>query len=277
MDKIIHAIKGHLATQFEQDLFNAAIANLKDTGNALRLNNFAYSMRELTRHFLARLAPDTEVRNAPWFVPDHKDPKLITRDQRIRYAIQGWIKDEYAQKELKLDVEDISSNLRKSINDLSKFTHIEPSTFNVTEPTVFDVSMNILEDSLRFFMEIKEAQARVFHAVCDCVDEEMLSQFYIETQQPLDTIASHYEIEYYTVTSIQQTGQNDSNIFMSASGTVHVRLQYGSNGDLMRDDGYVTHLDFPFSSSFIVSYKNQLGDVHLEDCDMSIDNDTFFE
>lgn len=277
MDKIIFAIKGHLTTKFEQNLFDAAIANLKDTSNVLHLNNFAYSMRELTRHFLARLAPDTEVRNAPWFVQDPKDPKLITRDQRIRYAIQGWIKDEYAQDELKLDVDEISSNLRKSINDLSKYTHIEPSSFNVPEPTVFDVSMNILEDSLNFFMEIKEAQARVFKAVCDCVDEEMLSQFYIETQQSLDSIASHYEIEHYMVNSIQQTGQNDSNIYMSASGSVHVRLQYGSNGDVKRDLGYVTHMDFPFTSTFTVSYKNQKGDVHLEDCNMNIVNDSFFE
>lgn len=44
-----------LSTQFEIDLLEALITNLKDKSNKLRLNNFAYSIRELSRHFLHSL------------------------------------------------------------------------------------------------------------------------------------------------------------------------------------------------------------------------------
>lgn len=51
-----------MKTSFEKDLLEAALKNLEDGKSKLRLNNFAYSARELTRHYLKRLAPDTESR-----------------------------------------------------------------------------------------------------------------------------------------------------------------------------------------------------------------------
>ena len=85
-----NTILQHLAPGFEQELFLAAIANVDDTSNKLRLNNFAYSMRELIRVVLERLAPDEEVVNAPWFESNDKEhTNKVTRSQRIKYAIQG--------------------------------------------------------------------------------------------------------------------------------------------------------------------------------------------
>ena len=55
----------HLAPGFEQKLFLAAIANVDDTSNKLRLNNFAYSMRELIRIVLERLAKNKKDVKAP--------------------------------------------------------------------------------------------------------------------------------------------------------------------------------------------------------------------
>lgn len=278
METLVQAIKMHLATEFENSLFDASVANLKEVNNPLRLNNFAYSMRELTRHFLYRLAPDDEVLQAPWFTSaDPLKPKMVTRDQRIRYAIQGWLLDEFAKNNLSLNVQDISKNLKKSIDDLSKYTHIEPHTFNVSEDKMTDLVYNILEDSLKFFMEVEEGKVKVFNAVCSSIDEEMLNQFYIETQPELDIIATHYEIESYMVTSLSQTDKDDKNIYMEAKGFVNTRLQYGSDGDMRRGDGFEMHMQFPFTSTFVASYKNKEGDVHLENVQMEIVNDSFYE
>lgn len=54
-------IEAALAAGFEKQLYQAAVANLKDSTSPLRLNNFAYAMREVVRHLLARLAPDSSV------------------------------------------------------------------------------------------------------------------------------------------------------------------------------------------------------------------------
>lgn len=277
MESLIYSLKQHLATDFERDLFDAAIVNYYERNNVLRLNNFAYSIRELTRHFLKRLAPDKDVLGAPWFVSNDSDnPEKITRAQRIRYAIQGWISDEFATDNLKLNVKEIIKNLIDNIDALSKYTHIEQNTFNVCASEADEMSFAILESALRFFMEIEEAKVKVFDTVCDSIDGEMLNQFYMETQQPLDIIATHYEVESYIVTSITQVGKDECNINMKASGMLNARLQYGSDYDVKNDDGYVSYQMFPFESSFVVSYKNKEGDVHIEDTKMDINTDSFF-
>ena len=143
-----YEIENHLASDFERQLFKASLYNLKDSGNPLRLNNFAYSLRELTRHFLERLAPDGEVRQAPWYrIHDPKKPEMITRTQRMQYAVHGWLLPEYVKSELGIDTEDIIKELNDGINRLSKFTHVNPSTFNCDDNTTKQLSNEILEKS----------------------------------------------------------------------------------------------------------------------------------
>ena len=232
----------------------------------------------MTRHFLKRLAPDKEVLGAPWFtVENEAKPEEPTRAQRIKYAIQGYLSDNYLKNELGVDLTEVSRNLRKSINDLSKYTHVEPSTFDVDIDTVTDVSYNIMEDTLRFFMTIEEAKIQVQKAVDACVDEEMLSQFYIETHSEIDMLATHHEVLGYLVTSITQLDKDDETITMQADGVVNVRLQYGSDGDMRRGDGYETEVKFPFTSTFVANYKNQDGDVHIESANVEVDNDSFYQ
>ena len=41
-----------VTTSFQKSLLEDCFDNLKDKNNRLRFNNFAYSIRELSRHFL---------------------------------------------------------------------------------------------------------------------------------------------------------------------------------------------------------------------------------
>ena len=140
-----HTILQHLAPGFEQELFLAAIANVDDTSNKLRLNNFAYSMRELIRVVLERLAPNEEVVNAPWFQPNDKEhPNKVTRSQRIKYAIQGWLSDDYVTNTLRIDHQDNDKELRKNIDELSKYTHVTESTFNIEPVKITELALGVL-------------------------------------------------------------------------------------------------------------------------------------
>jgi len=278
MNKLKQSILPYLETSFEKDLLEAAMKNLEDDKNKLRLNNFAYAARELTRHYLKRLAPDIEVLNAPWFKPnDPKKPKAITREQRIKYAIQGYLSDDFRENVLKIDLDEVSKNLKTSIDDLSKYTHVEPETFDVDLATVTDVSYNILEDTLLFFKTIKEAQLRVGETVDAYIDEELVSQFYIETRDEIDILATHYEVLGFLVTELIQLAKDDKTITMKADGFVNVRLQYGSDGDMRRGDGCKIEIKLPFTSTFVVNYKNHDGDIHIESAIVNVDNDSFFE
>ena len=278
IDCLQQNIASYLKTDFEKELFDAVFVNLHEKGNKLRLNNFAYAARELTRHFLSRLAPDKDVLNAPWFIPnDSQRPKAITREQRIRYAILGYLDETFARDTLQFDFTHVSKDLRKSIDDLSKYTHVNPETFNVDEDKILELTLNILESTAKFFKTISEAKNKIMNAVYNAVDKDMINKFYMETYNEIDMLATHHEILSYTVTSQKEVDKNNETITIQADGVVNVRLQYGSDGDMRRGDGYETQMDFPFTSEFVVNYKNQNGNIYIESAEIKVDNNSFFE
>lgn len=117
----VNDIKRLLTSQFETDLFEASLASLSETGNKLRYNNFAYSIRELSRHFLHRLAPEQNVKNCSWYKKETEDGKP-TRSQRIRYAIQGGITNKTLEK-WGFDIEELNETIKEIkavIDTLSK-------------------------------------------------------------------------------------------------------------------------------------------------------------
>lgn len=268
----------HLASGFEQELFQAAIANVDDTSNKLRLNNFAYSMRELIRAVLERLAPDVEVANAPWFVPnDKKHPDKVTRSQRIKYAIQGWLSDDYVNNTLSIDHEDNDKELRNNIDELSKYTHVTESTFNIEPVKITELALGVFCNVQLFLMNVAEARYQVQRAAIDCIDEEMIEEFYYNVQNDIDILATHHEILAYMVTGINLKDQDNDTITLEVIGNVQVRLQWGFDGDMRKGDGYETHMSFPFSSTLIASYKNKQGDVHIVSRTIDINTDQFYQ
>ena len=273
-----NTILQYLKRGFEQDLFKAAIANVDDENNKLRLNNFAYAMRELIRTVLERLAPDDEIVNAPWFEPNDKDkPDKVTRTQRIKYAIQGWLSDEFITETLGIDHSENDKQLRKSIDVLSKYIHVTPLTFGMSSVDVTKCVLNVLLQMQCFLMDVAEAHAQIRNAAMECIDEEMIEEFYINTQDDLDIMATHYEVLSYVVTGITPKSKDDGKIILDVSGFVNVRHQYGSAGDMRRGDGFEMKARYPFSSQLIASYKNREGDVHIVDKTMDIDTNSFYE
>ena len=273
-----HTIIQHLAPGFERELFHAAIANVDDTSNKLRLNNFAYSMRELIRIVLERLAPNAEVVNAPWFKPnDEEHPDKVTRSQRIKYAIQGWLSDDYVTHTLCIYHQDNDKELRKNIDELSKYTHVMESTFNIEPVKITELALGALCNVQLFLMNVAAARYQVQRAAIDCIDEEMIEEFYYNVQNDIDILATHHEILAYTVTDINLKDQDNATITLEAIGNVQVRLQWGSDGDMRRGDGYETEMSFPFSSTLIASYKNKQGDVHIVSRTIDINTDQFYQ
>lgn len=272
-----NTILQYLKQGFEQDLFKAAIANVDDANNKLRLNNFAYAMRELIRTVLERLAPDDEVVNAPWFEPNDKDkPDKVTRTQRIKYAIQGWLSDEFVVETLGIEHSENDKRLRKSIDTLSKYTHVTPLTFGLPPVEVTKCVLDVLLQMQCFLMDVAEAHAQIKNAAMECIDAEMIEEFYKSTQNDLDIIATHYEILSYVVTRINTKSQDDDKIILDVSGFVNVH-QYGSDGDMRRGDGFEMKVRYTFSSKLIASYKNKEGNVHIVDKTIDIDTSSFYE
>ena len=105
----------------------------------------------------------------------------------------------------------------------------------------------------------------------------MIEEFYYNMQDDIDILATHHEILAYMVTGINFKYQDNDTIALEVNGKVQVRLQWGSDCDIHRGDGYETEMSFPFSSTLIATYKNKQGDVHIASRTIEINTGQFYQ
>lgn len=274
IDKFKVEIENRLSGDFEHDLFDAALYNLNDAHNKLRFNNFAYSLRELTRHILARLAPDKNVLNTEWFIPATPEkPKQITRKQRMKYAIQGGLSDDYVADTLGIDVDEIGKKVTDSIDLLSKYTHVNPESFYIEEDTIRTFSKDVMEAVLLLFQTIDESRSLLTKELEANIDKSIIDNLFYETIDTIDYLATHYHIEDYSVDAVKLLDIDDTTVYFKAEGYVDVKLQYGSDGDLRRGDGMTMDESFPFTGNFYGLIKDKMETLELDTETFEVDTD----
>ena len=78
-------IESYLETEFERKLFSASTTYLENDSDPLRINSFAYSLRELIRNVFERRAPEEKVKSCTWFEKETGNGKP-SRKQRYIYS-----------------------------------------------------------------------------------------------------------------------------------------------------------------------------------------------
>ena len=270
MSNLRELIESRLVDGFEKQLYQAALYNLDDVNNRLRFNNFAYAMRELVRHVLDRLAPDVEVLKCCWY------KNGITRMQRVNYAVQGGLSDNYVMKVLRLDIQQIRRSLKKSLDNLSKHTHINVPTFDIPENQIGDYVDQTLSSIYEFFVAIEENRQSLISALWEQIDQATIEAALRETIQDIDELASHHYIEEIYTNQINITNISSQFIEFDTEGSVACELQWGSNGDLRRGDGAVIPKSFPFTCS-LRSFVDNPSEVQIDDSDFQVDTSSWRE
>lgn len=240
-------LERRLEGEFEKALFAAARENLVDLKNPLRFNNFAYAMRELIRNVLARLAPDGEVFGCSWFKEETGRPRGISRRQRVYYAVQGGLSDAYLRDELGLEISDIHVKLRDSVDNLSKYTHIEEATFNLDADRISHHVTETFTAVVDLFQTIDECRRVLVEALTEHIDSSVVDAAISETIGSIDELATHHSVEEVSTDDVYVVQIDASFIRFIAEGTVTCVLQWGSNSDVRRGDGATLDEDFPFS------------------------------
>lgn len=263
---LVEVPKNGLATEFERRLFDAA--------NPLRFNNFAYAVRELTRHVLSRLAPDEKVRACIWYKEETGKPLGVSRRQRTVYAVQGGLGDRYVEEDLRLDVHSIHTQLRDAIDNLSKYTHVEESTFGIPSVDVDRMTDEVLTVLSDLFRVIDECKHEVAQALEENVNTEVVDHVLVETILAIDELATHHSIDEVYTDHVEVEAIDDQFIHIIARGTIECELQWGSNSDLRRGDGAV----FPQSFSFECELKSDVeipGDFHPDLATLRVDTSSW--
>ena len=242
-DEIARRLKG----DFEKRLFGALLDNLAAPDSPIRFNNFSYAFRELVRVVLARLAPDSEIVQCAWYTNELNHENGVTRAQRIKYAIQGGLADQYVDEVLRVEVRPAQSALSKLVKLLSAYTHISEGTFNLEDKAVKENVHHCLEDALALFERIEECRRSIQQSLWERVAESTEWAALSETLIEIDELATHHSIDEVYVDKFEVVTIDCHYVHFQATGTVGCELQWGSNSDRRNGDGAVMKQSFPFT------------------------------
>lgn len=272
-------IKKLLKTDFEKNLFEASLRNLKDKKNKIRFNNFAYSIRELSRHFLHNLAPNDEVENCQWYKNETGEKGKISRGERIKYAIQGGLTDKFVNDEL-IGIATINrrkKEIKDSVEILNKYTHINPKTFDISRKDIKIFKNQILEAFKKFAETIEETHDLIISEIDAKIHDEFITQSIYEVIDSVDILATHHNIEEISPSGYYISKIESKSIKIETDGFVSVRLQWGSNSDLKNDIGAEMNTSFPFNCDIDVEINKSLENAVIEIENFYVDTSSWYE
>jgi hypothetical protein len=236
-------IERYLNTEFEQSLFKASVSYLYRLDDPLRFNSFAYSMREIYRHVLARLSPEEEIIECLWFESETDNGKS-TRKQKLKYAVQGGLDDIYVMEELSINIDEFWRSIKNSQDLLSKYTHVNENTFNISNEECNKNSDEVLSSLLGIFILISNTKEKIFYQIREHIDEELLSNFAYTAMEGIDILSNNSYIESFEIEDYEILDIDSTTIYITANGTANVSLNYGSG-----EDEAELNTDFPFKLS----------------------------
>jgi len=274
----IEKIRGLLTTKFENELFDSSIRNLRELDNKLRFNNFAYAIRELSRHILNTLSPEKNIKMCCWYVDETGGCKP-TRAQKIKYAIQGGIDDEILD-EWGFDLDEFKETSRtilKTIDELSKYTHINPEVFNLDAELIYAQTNKVFNAFLSFINTISLYRSKLKDFLDGHIEEQMMESLVYNFFQNIDSLAPHHSIDECYVSDYGVSEINEKFIIVSVEGSIGAILEYGTRAERLDDDGLDIDVSFPFTTKieYEISADFPLGKFDIEEYD--VDTSSWYE
>lgn len=254
-DDSIDGIRAKVADQFSRQVIEGAAHALHSKGNPLRLTFFSTAMRMLFEHLMDTLAPSDRVRDCVWFQAQTENGRP-TRRQRIMYAIQGGLTDEFVKEELDVDPEPLRKALLAAIDALSKHIHGRETSI-INERAEQDAFAEATLAEMEAFLDAMRAcRDAVLSPISDELDDAAVDALLSETILAVDELASHYSVEEIYVDTITVDAIGPDRVTFRATGSIAVVLQWGSNSDLRRGDGAEMEESFPFWCDIVLPIES---------------------
>ena len=271
--KNIKKIESLLITDFEIKLFKASCQSLCDYTNNLRFNNFAYGIRELTSHVLDRLSPNLLVKKCVWYI---KDPKFeVTRAQKIKYAIQKGLCDSYISY-LGVDIEYYYSLIRDTFEQLNKFTHVNAKSFGISDSEIIILLGRISNAFERFSNAIIDCNNKLIDEIEKHIDDTFLAHILSDSIEEVKELSTHQTIDEIYPDKYVLSDLNNHSICVNVFGKILLELQFGSNSDNRKGDGFKMDEKYPFKSELIIDL-NSFPDYLCELKSFDVDTSSFYE
>lgn len=277
-DGLTKDVREHFKVEIERKIFDAAVLGFDSEDNPLRLNNFAFAMRELGRIWLEHLAPKEQIRQCGWFVQNTelREKDGVTRAQRAKFAVQGPLHDDFVRDKLHIDVETTVKEYTKLIDRLSSFGHDIEKSFGLPPDEAEREAMDAIDTFDRLATLITERHESLLSEAADAAKDTLAEELFGQVQSQLDILSTHSTVEGVHLENLTITSLNSNRIRFQGDGSVDVRLQYGSDADVARDDGAVSYDSYPLDCKFEADTERPL-EISITHDSLHINTDSFYE
>jgi Predicted pPIWI-associating nuclease len=277
-DELTHKVRAHFEMDFQRRVFDAAVKSFDHEDNPLRLNNFATALRELGRIWLEQLAPKEKIRACDWFEqePNLSEKDGVTRAQRAKYAVQEELHDDFVLEQLHINVDSTIKEYTSLIKELNAYTHITEKTFDIPDEDAELQAMRALETFDQLSELIKERHDNLRSRAADAAKDALAQELFGEVNDELDCLSTHSSVVDVHIEHLAIVSLTPDQIVYQGEGSVDVRLQYGSDSDAARDDGAVTHDNYPLDCQFEAVTSDPLA-ISIVPGTLKIDTFNFYD
>jgi hypothetical protein len=271
-------IAERLDNDFKKAVFDAALKSFEQVDNPLRVNNLATGLRELTRLILRDMAPDKDIEASCWYKPETnlQGKIVITRSQRIDYAIHAGLPIDFVEKTLHVDLKGTKKKFSELFEQLNKFTHIEEKTFNVDEVDAEQFAENALETFSALYETIDDCRASLQVEVEDFARNAVTDDLFNDVVSELDQLATHYTLSGVDLEDLSVDVMDSKTLAVSIAGNVDCEHQYGSDSDMARGDGAQSSGSYPFKAKYTANIAEPSKMTLVYDT-LKVDNTSFYE
>ncbi|MGX9522277.1 pPIWI-associating nuclease domain-containing protein [Vibrio mediterranei] len=271
----IRAFTVHLETEFEKRLFESALRNYCSMGNPIRFNNFAFAMRELLKHVLARKAPEEKVKQCVWFKPDVNNNGYPTRRQQLKYCMQAGLQDNLLSDDIKDDINELINQYNEHISELNGYTHISDNTYGEDPRESYKKLKSVVSTFNEAMEIIEQGKSEVLEYIPERLGDFVEQEITSEIPEALDELSSHTFVEEVQLDGFEIDSIDHEFVYITGSSTAYVTLNYGSNSDRKRGDGHSMNEDFPVSFKCKAKVNNPKRAFVIRDS-ISVSNASWF-
>ncbi len=182
---------------------------------------------------------------------------------------KGGIGDDYLQILLQqkyADMVDAIKDLVDQINILSKYTHVTPKTFGLPPTEARALADEVADACIRVVRMLLDVRAKFQNQI----QEEVLNRIDTDFLWDIDWLTTHTYIDDYSIGDCS-VEIDDHIVQITIRADVTIKQQYGSDGDIRRDDGYECYktipVDFCFESetATLAAYDFKMTRIEYDD------------
>jgi hypothetical protein len=245
LTEIADQLKARLPDDFSRLMLKGALRVVADAGNPVRLHLFAPAVREMMKHALRVLAPNTDIKDCAWFVPREGQEK-IWRVDRASYVIRAGLLDTFVEGELGFELEEAAKSVANAIEELNGLTHVKPTALRLDEQDIADTAKRILGGFVALLDTAASLREDLLQRLVQHCPAAVFAAAISETIGDIDELASHYSIEWPSVNAVGLVKLDARTVEFEVSGDIGATLEWGRGDD---------HAEMPETFPFTITLR----------------------